>query len=75
LAPKVRVNCVIPGSTAGCGPHHRSPEEVKRKESSIPLGRLGTTEEVAEAVGFLVSDKAAYITGQKFIVDGGQFMY
>jgi 3-oxoacyl-[acyl-carrier protein] reductase len=74
LAPKVRVNCVIPGSTAGCGPRQRSPEDVKRKELLIPLGRLGATEEVAEAVSFLISHNAAYITGQKIIVDGGQFM-
>ena len=75
LAPKVRVNCVIPGSTAGCGPNQRSPEDVKRKELSIPLGRLGATEDVAEAVSFLISDNAAYITGQKILVDGGQFMF
>jgi 3-oxoacyl-[acyl-carrier protein] reductase len=75
LAPKVRVNCVIPGSTADCGPHWRSPEDVRRKELSIPLGRLGTIEEVAEAVSYLISDNAAYITGQKIIVDGGQFMF
>lgn len=75
LAPKVRVNCVIPGSTADCGPHRRSPEDVMRKELSIPLGRLGTTEEVAEVVSYVISDAAAYITGQKIIVDGGQFMF
>lgn len=42
--------------------------------SKIPLGRLGTPEEVASAVGFLASDKAAYITGQVVCVNGGLYM-
>jgi 3-oxoacyl-[acyl-carrier protein] reductase len=75
LAPKVRVNCVIPGSTAGCGPRRRSQEYIKTKESLIPLGRLGAPEDVAEVVSFIISDGAKYITGQKILVDGGQFMF
>jgi 3-oxoacyl-[acyl-carrier protein] reductase len=39
----------------------------------IPLGRAGTPEEVAEAVGFFASDASAYITGQVLLVDGGMF--
>ena len=38
---------------------------------SIPLGRVGESEDVAEVVGFLVSDKAAWITGTDWIIDGG----
>jgi len=50
----------------------RLPESVKEKLlSTIPLGRAGTPEDVAYAVGFLASPKAAYITGQVLAVDGG----
>lgn len=38
---------------------------------SIPLGRLGTTEDIAEAIVFLASSKAAFVTGQLLMVDGG----
>ena len=50
-------------------------EEVKEKmKSSIPLGRLGTPQDVANLVCFLASDEAEYITGQTFNVDGGMVM-
>jgi 3-oxoacyl-[acyl-carrier protein] reductase len=41
---------------------------------SVPLGRLGTPDDVASAVLFLASDDAAYITGTTIIVDGGQIL-
>ena len=46
-------------------------EKIK---SSIPLERLGTPQDVANLVCFLVSEKAGYITGQTFNVDGGMVM-
>lgn len=74
LAPAIRVNCVIPGSIAGTG-RERSAAEVRERQAGIPLGRLGSPADVAEAVAFVASERAAYITGQKLLVDGGQFMF
>ena len=70
----ITVNMVAPGfigtdMTAGL------PESVKEKMlEDIPLGRMGEPEDVAEAVLFLVSDQASYITGQVVNVDGGMVM-
>ena len=44
---------------------------VHAKRAAIPLGRLGTGEEIAKVVAFLASDEAAYIVGQAIVVDGG----
>jgi 3-oxoacyl-[acyl-carrier protein] reductase len=41
-------------------------------EAAIPLGRLGSIEEVASAALFLATEEAAYITGQTLVIDGGQ---
>ncbi len=50
------------------------PENVRNEwASKIPLGRLGTAEDVASAVCFLVSDEAAYVTGQVLAVNGGMY--
>ena len=79
LAPKIRVNCLIPGFIRTSETEHRYSlhisENVHLKESDIPLGRIGTPEEIADVVSFLVSNEARYINGQKIIVDGGRFMY
>lgn len=67
LAPKVRVNSVVPG-----GLFRQQPEEfVKRYEKQVPLGRMGTEQDLVEPVMFLLSDSAAYITGHSLMVDGG----
>jgi 3-oxoacyl-[acyl-carrier protein] reductase len=51
------------------------PETVKTALlASIPLGRLGTPEEVAHAVAFLASPQAAYVTGTEMHVNGGMYM-
>ena len=51
------------------------PEEAKNAlTSGIPLGRLGTSQDVADAVAFLCSDRASYITGAVLNVNGGMAM-
>lgn len=69
----IRVNAIAPGviKTPMSWRYWNIPELLKKSESKIPIGRLGTPEEVASAVLFLASDLSSYITGQTLIVDGG----
>ncbi len=53
---------------------HRSPAFIKSMEDAIPLGRLGSVRDVANAFLFLASDEASYITGTTIVVDGGQLL-
>ena len=69
----ITVNGVEPGNILTEGMQaHRSPEFIAGMESAVPLGRLGTPRDVANATLFLCSDEAAYITGTTIVVDGGQ---
>lgn len=71
LAPKkINVNAVAPGAidTPGAA---SSEEQKKQTVMTIPLKRMGEPEDIANAVLFLVSDEANYITGQILVVDGG----
>jgi len=68
----IRVNGVMPGPIAGTEGMARFAEVAGESgPSPVPLGREGTTADMANAVLFLVSDAAAYVTGQVFAVDGG----
>ena len=53
---------------------HRGPAFIADMESAIPLGRLGSARDVANAFLFLASDDASYITGTTIVVDGGQLL-
>jgi 3-oxoacyl-[acyl-carrier protein] reductase len=71
LAPwKIRVNAVVPGNITvdNALGGATGPEAAAR---TIPLGRPGSPSDIASAAAFLASDEAAYITGQRIIVDGG----
>jgi NAD(P)-dependent dehydrogenase (short-subunit alcohol dehydrogenase family) len=73
----IRVNAVTPGvvPTEGAkGQLFPSPEMERAVLDTIPLGRLGTPEEVANAVVFLASDAARYVTGANLVVDAGQWL-
>lgn len=70
----IRVNAVSPGFI-GTDMTARLPEDTKAQMmEAIPLGRLGSAEDVAHAVVFLASDHAAYVTGEVLKVNGGMYM-
>lgn len=75
LAPRgVTVNAVAPGFVRTDMTAALPEQVVERYEGQIPLGRLADPEEVADVVRFLVSDAAAYVTGEVIRVDGGMAM-
>ncbi len=69
----IRVNAIAPGLIdAGMSePIYADDATRAARTSKVPLGRLGSAADVADAVLFLASDKASYITGQNIVVDGG----
>jgi 3-oxoacyl-[acyl-carrier protein] reductase len=74
-ADRITVNGIEPGNILTEGMRmHRSPEFIEAMAAMVPLGRLGTPDDVANAALFLASDEAAYITGTTIIVDGGQIL-
>ena len=74
---KIRVNAVAPGPVESPGAAKQlwnTPDAVERITDLVPLKRWGKPEEVADAVAFLVSDHAGYITGEVLTVDGGSWL-
>lgn len=70
----IRVNAVAPGFIKSDMTDVLDDSLVQTMKSQIPLGEMGQPEDVAHMVAFLASDKAQYITGQTFHVNGGMFM-
>ncbi len=70
----ITVNCVAPGFIETDMTKDLPAEQVKKMLENVPLGRLGQANEVAEAVLFLASAQAAYITGNTIHVNGGMYM-
>ena len=75
LAPKVRVNAIMPGVITTA--HHETfstPEKMEGYRKQTPLDRNGVAEEVAQAVLFLASDASSFMTGAVLDINGGRFM-
>jgi NAD(P)-dependent dehydrogenase (short-subunit alcohol dehydrogenase family) len=71
----VRVNTIVPGPTETPGLGGLVPDDpqalFQRLAASIPMGRIGRPEEIANAALFLVSDQSSFMTGAEIFVDGG----
>jgi 3alpha(or 20beta)-hydroxysteroid dehydrogenase len=75
---QIRVNSLHPHSVRGTGMMARTAEMLNMSQDDLdalarrsPLGRMGTTDDLAEMATFLLSDKSSFITGREFVVDGG----
>ncbi|MBW7455476.1 SDR family oxidoreductase, partial [Paenibacillus sepulcri] len=76
----IRVNTVLPGLTCNAHTHRwlagltaeQKADKEKEMSRNIPLGRIAEATEIGEAVAFLASDKASFITGASLVVDGGE---
>ncbi|MGI2035490.1 SDR family oxidoreductase [Rhizobium panacihumi] len=78
LAPRrIRVNVLVPGATSTPGLHGLSSSDeedrafVAAMEAQIPLGRMGTADEIAAAALFLASDESSFVNGSELFADGG----
>jgi NAD(P)-dependent dehydrogenase (short-subunit alcohol dehydrogenase family) len=73
---KIRVNAISPGmiDTPGLRGLARTQEQIEKIKgfvSAVPLGRIGSPDEVAKVVSFLASDDSSYVTGIELCIDGG----
>ena len=74
----IRVNTVVPGPTdtpglRGLAPHpDQAPQLLAQLAAGVPLGRLGSTDEIANAVLFLASDQSSFVTASELFADGGE---
>lgn len=71
---KIRVNCVAPGFIVTDMTDKLNPAQKEAILSKVPLQDLGSTDDIAHAVSFLLSDKSRYITGHTLSVNGGLYM-
>lgn len=73
-AENIRVNVIFPGTIDTKMSRSNSPERLARITGTIPMGRLGTPDDIGHMVVFLTSEAAAYITGAEIRIDGGRHL-
>ena len=72
---RIRVNAIAPGLTDTAQPRYgNSEQELMQMATQVPLGRMGTPEDIAKLGVFLASGDASYITGQVYHINGGAYM-
>lgn len=73
LAPKIRINCVLPGqvNTPMTSNTELSEEQYESYKQTVPMKRFAETTDITPAIIFLLSDASSYITGAEFVIDGG----
>jgi NAD(P)-dependent dehydrogenase (short-subunit alcohol dehydrogenase family) len=69
---RIRSNVLSPGPTETPLVDHQPPEAIARIVSTIPMGRMGSPDEIAKAALFLASDDSSFVTGVELFVDGGR---
>jgi 3-oxoacyl-[acyl-carrier protein] reductase len=75
LAPfGITVNAVMPGNIATEGLDAMGADYIRGMEAAVPMRRLGSVMDVANAALFFATDEAAYVTGQGLVIDGGQIL-
>ncbi|MCE1180552.1 MAG: SDR family oxidoreductase [Micrococcales bacterium] len=74
LGPKVRVNAIAPGVVRTKLAEALWKEHEAEVSAATPLGRIGEPEDVGSVVAFLASDAASWVTGEVFVIDGGQLL-
>lgn len=71
---QITINAVLPGNVLTEGLAEMGEEYLRHMSRSVPLGRLGDVDDIAQAVLFFASCEAAFVTGQTLVVDGGQVL-
>ena len=69
---RIRSNVLSPGPIDTSLAHGLPPDAIARIVSTVPMGRMGTSDEIAKAALFLASDDSSFVTGTELFVDGGR---